>query len=95
MSIPQSHGYMFVIDFVPGGFDIDMVTPSTAPDDFGTFVGSVSVAWDDVDPSGIHEGAFTIEHLPKQLESHAAGLLARHLVHTYIPEQLNTIGEQK
>lgn len=89
--IPKSHGYMFVIDFVAGGFDIDMVTPHNAPEHYGTFFEGITIRWDDVDAEGIYEGTYSIEHLPKQLENYAAGLLARHLVRTYLPEELTTL----
>lgn len=92
MNIPKSHGYMFVIDFVAGGFDIDLITPHNAPEHFGNNVDHVTLRWDDIDAEGIHEGVYSIENLPKKLEPHAASLLARYLVKTYLPEELSPLG---
>lgn len=93
--IPKSDGYMFVIDFVPGGLDLNLISPHDHPNHYGSNVACVRVYWDDIDGQGVTEGTFRIENLPKQLEQFAADLFAMYLVKRYYPEDLQLPGGNK
>ena len=91
MSIPTQDGYMFTIDFVPGGLDLNLVSPHEHPEHYGVVVATVRVHCDDVDGKGITEGTFSVANLPKQLEQYAADLYAMHFFTKY-PELFDTPG---